>query len=333
MFNWDFIFTEAAQANTKLVYLGIGSAMGSYLTNSNNKRISDEKNQQFPPFLKKFEGKKIIILIDPELEEYLAVEQYMDEHDFKFEKYTIDNVRVLRNDEIIVYAIKETFNYIIDTSCTPQEIIESRTKVDWNISNLINLIGVCLEKRTNTKIILQDYTGRDTTIFYSRLFNIFDRTQLINNVMFDVTQKDGGCFIEMNEHQASIDSNGHFIQEKYMELVAITGSPLFKSILQERIQQVIYPLSYDFVSLKKNPTHEIINKKKLVGFAHSYNIQIDEFNNNSDYLIQKYEQIIQKIIEDIVKARSVDSSAIGDLMGVIDNHSTFSSSLMIFNFD
>lgn len=332
MFNWEPIFTEALQANTKLVYLGIGSAMGYHINDINN-RISDEQNQQYPPFLKKFEGKKMIILIDPYLEDYLAVEQYMNEHEFKFEKYAVDNVRVLRNDEIVVYAIKETFDYLINTRGTPQEIIESRRKVDWDFSNLINLIGICLEKRPKTKIILQDFTGRDTSSFYTGLFNIFDKVDLINNVMFDVTQKDGGCFIEMNELQASIDFEGNFIQEKYMELTRITDSPLFKSILKDRIQLVVYQLLYNYLGLKKNPAHELINIEKIYGLAHSYDIKIDEFNKNSDYLIQIHQQLMQKIIEDIVIARQIDSSAISNLIQIIDNRTTFINLMTVLNFD
>jgi hypothetical protein len=333
MFNWEPIFIEASEANTKLVYLGIGSAQDHYANNSNINQRMDDTNQQYPPFLKKFEGKKIVILLDPYLEEHLAVEKYMDAHDMVYEKIDVDNVRILRNEEIVVYAIKECFNYTTNLWGTPEEIEQSRVKSDWNVSNLINLISICLEKRTRTKIILQDFTGRNTTQFYSSLFNIFDKTTLLNDVMFDVTQKDGGCFIEMNENQASVDHDGNFIQEKYMELVKITDSPLFKAILKERIQQVVYPLSHNFVSLIKNPSHEIVYKEKLLSLAHTYNIEINELNTNPEYMIQKHEQLIHKVLEDIVSSRNIDASAVGDLIGTIEQRSTFINSLSVFNFD
>ena len=340
MLNWEPIFTEASQANTKLVYFGIGSAMGRYSTDPidpnippgpNNTQLTDDTNQQYPPFLNKFEGKKLIILLDPCLEEHLAVEKYMEAHGMRFEKYAVDNICVLRNDEVVVYAIKENFNYNGYLWGTSEEIKQSIHKSDWDIANMIYLIGICLQKRT--KIILQDFTGRDTTGFYYSLFDIFDKTSLLNDVMFDVTQKDGGCFIQLNKDQASVDSDGNFIQEKYLELFKITESSLFKSILKERIQQVIYPISHNFVSLKKDPAHEIVNKGIFLSLAHTYDIDVNENNNDPDYLIEKHIQLIQKVLEDIVIARDLDSSTASDLISVIDQRTTFINSMTTLKFD
>ncbi len=351
MFNWEPIFTEASQANTSLVYLAIGSAMGNSAmvnytqtnvdpTNANstnvdptNVEIPDDKNQQYPPFLPKFRGRKMIILIDPFLEKHLAVEKYMKKHNIKFTTNIRNNVRVLQSEEIVVYAIEEKFEFVPNTWGTPEEIKKSVEKSSSDVSNLINLIEICLGKRTRTRIIVQDFTGRDTTKFYCELFNIFDKTELLNNVLFDVTQKDGGCYVELNDRQASLDSNQNFIQEKYMELTNIINSPLFHSILNERIHQIIYPISYNFINLRKLNSHEIVNKDKLIMLAQIYNINIDEFNKSPDYLIQIHEQLIVKVLEDVVRARQIDFSVVESLMSIIDQRSAFINALTVLSYN
>lgn len=324
---WKGIFTKISN-NVEIVYLAIGSAMGDY----SKEQITDDKNQQFPPFLKKFKGQKIIILIDPQLEEYLAIEYYMKEHNLQFEEHKENNIRILQNEEIIVFAIKDYFYFVECLRFPPEENQERKNKLDCDLSNLINLIDICLNN-PNTKIILQDFTGRDTTQLYTGLFNIFDKQKLLNRVLFDVTQKDGGCFIEMNESQAHVDSNGNFNQYKYSELTTIHDYILFKQNLENRIKHIIYPISHNFISLKKNPSHEIMYKDNFYILARIYNINIDESNINPDYLINKYAELIKIVIEDIVISCKCDSSAVHDLFNIIDQRTEFSNMLRLFNFD
>jgi len=331
MFNWEPIFNDALHDDTKLVYLSVGSAMDD----CDARPVTDDTNQQYPPFINKFKGRKLSVLLDPYLEEHLAVEKYMETHHIPFEKKVYDDFCILRShdNDIIVYAIKETFSYEPSLYGTPEEITQSIYTTDSNVSNLINLIHICLEKRIKTKLILQDFTGRDLTKFYYSLFNTFDKTDLLNHVMFDVTQKDGGCLIEMNEHQANINEHGNFIQEKYLQLVQLNTSPLFKRILIERINRVIYPLAWDFSNLKNNPPHQIVNKDTLLFLASIYNIDIDELNNNPDYLIHKYERLIRQMLEDIVNSQNSDLSAVDYLISIIDNRTDFNNTLMIFKFN
>jgi len=332
MFNWEPIFTEASRPNISLVYFGIGSAM---TPESYSQDIEDCKNQQFPPFLKKYRGGKLIVLFDTKLEEHLAVEKYLKKYNHKYEKNNVDGITVLRNDEIIVYAIRENFDFYTNHYGTPDEIKESATKASWYISNLIHIISVCLEKNPKTKMIVQDFTGRDTTYSYINLFNIFNKIELLNNIMFDVTQKDGGCFVDMNEHQASLDSNGNFIQEKYMELKKMTHSPLFKTILSDRIKNLIYPISSNYVNLKKDKpgSYDITTNWKNSLLMETYNLEFNELNKNPEYLIHKYEQLIIKILTDIIESKNTDPSAVKDIFSIIDNRGVFINSMMLFNYD
>lgn len=344
MFNWEPIFTEASRPNISLIYFGIGSAM---TPDAYSQGIEDCKNQQYPPFLKKYRGRKLIVLFDTNLEEHLAIEKYLEKYNYKYEKNSVDGITVLQNDEIIVYAIRESFEFYTNYYGTPDEIKESATKASWYISNLINLISICLEKKPKTKIIVQDFTGRDITYSYINLFNIFDKTDLLNNVMFDVTQIDGGCYITMNEQQASIDSNENFIQEKYMELKNIKNSPLFKTILSNRIQYLIYPISSNYVNLRRDRllNSEEVKECEAASLDYNlkhwknllimkiYNLEFNELNTDREYLIHIYEQLIIRVLEDIIKSKNTDSSAVKDIFSVIDNRNVFINSMMLFNYD
>lgn len=321
MAKWQSIFDKAL-TNYDIIYIAIGSAMGEY----SKEQITDDKNQQFPPFLNKF-GRKMIILIDPQLEEYLAIEYYMKKHNLQFEEHKENNIRILRNEEIIVFAIKDYFYFVECLRFPPEENQEKKDKLDYDLSNLINLITICLNN-LNTKIILQDFTGRNTTLLYTRLFNFFDKKKLLNRVLFDVTQKEGGCFIEMNEFQAPVDSKGNFIQERYLELTAITNH---KKFLKKRIDQIIYPISQNFTSLKKNPSFEIMYKDIFYILAQTYNIDFDELNINPDYLIKKYEKLIKIVIADIVTSCNGDFSMVDDLFNIIDQRDEFRTKLRLFN--
>jgi len=328
MFNWEPIFTEVSQPNTNMIYFGIGSAMGHY-----NREINDHENQQYPPFLNKFMGKKLVILFDPDLEAHLAVESYMEKHNYAYDKYAVDEtITILRSADLVVYAIKEAFEFGVGRWLEGEERLKLITKVDWYVSNMINLIGICLNKAIKTKVILQDFTGRDTTDFYVKLFGTFDKSDVLNNVMFDVTQKDGGCFIEMNESHASLDPVGNFIQEKHMELTRIRQSNLFDIIVRDRISSVLYTLSYNYTALKNNKQHQIDQIDKIIYLAHTYNIDFDELNTNYDYLDLKLKQLIRGIIIDVIRAKDIDSSAVDDLMSVIDNRPLFVNSLCLFNY-
>ena len=206
------------------LYCGIGSSMANYmwqenanmeLVNTGYKRIiTDTNNQQDPIFLRKFIGRKTIILIDPELEDNL---KFILPLTLVTE---LSNFRIYTNQQYNVITIKEYIEYMNSES--------DNYTADFNF--IATIIQSCLQ--TNTKMILQDLTGRDTTETYYKYINMFGKDNMLNNILFDVTCGNGDCLPEFNETMGSIDMNNSFIQEKFRSLTTISmlGSPLFNSI-------------------------------------------------------------------------------------------------------
>jgi hypothetical protein len=89
------------------VYLGIGAAMDSC------NQLTSMNNQQFPCFLNKIKGNKVVILIDPILETPLKTEQLFQEmgdplilvnSEFKDEKTYFRELRTKSN-SVTIFAI------------------------------------------------------------------------------------------------------------------------------------------------------------------------------------------------------------------------------------
>ena len=196
--------------SVSLIYLGVGTGMEKYdfdVYEDEHYHITDTNNQQYPIFLHKFKGKQLIILCDPCLEDNLVIVRYFDRLKQPLKQINkIENIkekiRIFENDNIIVIAYNDKCNYDNHDS----------------ITNINYIIEKCNEKQI--KFILQDFTGFDTTELYIKFLEIHGKS-ILNNILFDATQKDSGCYVELKPEYASVDKNNNFIQEKYMKLSEI----------------------------------------------------------------------------------------------------------------
>lgn len=343
MFYWNYVIDKISEPNTKLVYIAIGSGMGHYT------QITESNNQQYPCFLDKFDGRKVVILIDPDLESPLKVESYFenlnnqlrlvravtnpDEDD---EKHSNDNrpkpphiFRQFTNSNIDLFAINTSYDYQFYDRTTPYE----RTKIDGDIAKMIDMIFICLGKVNKTKMIVQDYTGRDINHFYISMFKFFNKKEILNNVLFDVTQNDGGCFFDIKPSMAQVDSENNFIQERYSKLTQYTRSPFYDQILKTRIDILNYPISYYYFKLSESPVFGVNNLDRLNLWFAIYEIEWDSENKNPDYLKTKFLELSRVMIEDIVDSRSCGADVKKYLSDNITNRSVFINTLSILKFD
>jgi hypothetical protein len=302
--NWD-LFIE--QLNTDILYIAIGSAMGHY----QHLETCDRKNQQYPPFISKLDCRKTILLIDPHLEEQLEIERFMIKYDNPLRLHYIgDNLRILQNDNIIVYALNESFYY--------RNTFSELTKKESDECKLImlKLIQHCLKR--NIKLVYQDYTGYDTTYLYVDLFSHFNKNDLLDNIIFDVTESDGGCYINLSRDNLIIKEN-KIIQNKYSRLTKISCPDRF---IKERIQSVIYPLSFNFIKLKEDNSFTIIDEEMVNYMCHVYEI-------NDDNIIEKHNKIIKTILFDVARVKEIDYNEIEGILTQIDNRNVFIGLLQI----
>jgi len=333
---WNKISDIAAQGSTANLYLGIGAAMGSY------NQVTPENNQQFPCFLDKFGRNKVIVLFDPDLEYPLKIEEQffreksdplimvnsMMKEQGKFYFRELRN----RSNSVIVIAVNDSINFEHNTYFDDEESRHYNQRVDVTISNMINLIGICLGKQTKTKLIMQNYTGARTVNIYNSLLSIFDRDEMLANVIFDVTGRDPGCFWEITKEYPILDDSGDFYQTNYMPLIKIRKNPLFRQNLISRIDGLVYPLTSNYVILSKDPSFELAGMDRIMNLCMIYSIEFDDTNKNRDYLLAKFMELIQIMLHDIIRSLECDPSYIDHFIQIMFNRNEFINALAVLKF-
>jgi hypothetical protein len=167
--------------------------------------------------LNKFQGKKLIVLVDPLLENKLAVEQLFEDLNYplvrnnNIEYIKRNNLCVLQNDHVTVIVLREYFNY---------EEEDEEHKLNnceyFHHSYLDTIIELTLNN--SKKLIVQDFTGRGIVTHYCDLLHKYDRQSVLNNILYDVSNNyDGQCYFEFSMEQALIINNC-FLQPLFMQV-------------------------------------------------------------------------------------------------------------------
>ena len=288
--------------NIDVIYMAIGSALGHY------KEITQTNNQQYPCFLDKFK-KKLIILVDPILETPLKIqEQITDLTEIKN-----DNYRILKNELLIIYAINKPFYYIENSN------IESES----NFRYLLKIIELVLDMKI--KFIFQDYSGNDPTNFYFELMKIFDSDELLKYVTFDVTQKDSGCFIDIQSNIIKYDSDDNFIQEKFLPLEKINKLDTFRDILKLRIDLLNYQLLWTYNKSLDTNEWKPFDTDKIMFLCTIYKFDTRFLDYNVELIkaIDCIRDLMIIIIKDIVKSLYCEEELITYLINNISNRNDF----------
>jgi len=296
--------------STSVIYMAIGSAMEHYEPNT----ITPFNNQQYPCILDNIEGKKIIILIDPVLEDDLKI----DNIDLIC---TIYNTRYYKNNLLTVIAINKSFNYLNNSNNFDND--------DYNF--LLNIISLSLENKV--KFIFQDYSGKDSTYCYNDLLDIFDKQEVIKYINFDITQKDCGCYVEFNHDMIKLDSENCFIQPKYMKLVDIKDYNNFINIYKSRIDILNYELIWSYNKSFNESKEEFINinKIKFLYFIYDKPYVLDKPISLNDKLTSIRELIIL-IVNDIIISKDCEKSMIEYLITNIKNKSVFVKTMTVIKY-
>ena len=333
---WDRIFDNLSLPTTTMCYIGIGSAMGSYDT------VTEQNNQQYPCFLKQFTGKHLVILIDPLIETDLKLLNYFEQSDplvlinqINIENTSTPYVREYTNEKGSYFVINDCFHTNIPHPMGLSEVEQEKQieKANQNIATIYQIISIALGKLQPSKIIYQNYSGYDTTSFYISLFDVFDQDILIKNVCFDVTQLDGGCFIDFKPDMIVCDIQQNFIQEKYEKLIKFPNSPKYYNIIKTRIDNVSYPLVWNYIKLKESKDFEQIGLDKIKLLASIYQVEFDTSSKNYKYIMSRYNQLIDIVIRDIVMSRDIDDSLVDYLLANLENRTEFINSMSVLKFE
>ena len=177
------ILTYCQIENPDIIYLAIGCAQGHHPPDS-----PMASPQEHPPCIAALGGNQVCILIDPQLETPIRAGAGTESPDAPI-------IRV--GDTLTFLPVRRHFNWV---SQEDKYFIEDLCRLVLN---------------TRTRLIVQDYSGQYVHNFYP-LATFGPR--LLRKVLFDVTYRDSGCFIDFDKVKIMMREDGSFIQPLYDRL-------------------------------------------------------------------------------------------------------------------
>lgn len=294
------IITKMSEFNPDVIYLAVGCFMGYYT------EIKPNTNQQDPLFLQKFADKKrMYIFFDPALENPLKLEDQV----VLVETVKSDNFRILENDNMLVFAINRPFYFHMFKDSPKDKQDEA------GISKILlaSLIVYSLENKI--KLFVQDYTGDDINDTYTEFFDIFPKNEMVKYIMFDVTQNEGGCFVDFEKSKVYYDSDDNFIQLKFLSLNEMKkiDEETFKKTFQKRTGWINYHVSRQI---------RIINGEIEGGDHDTYFLEpilknlSGIYSVTTEVTLKNLENIIMHVVIDIVESLELPRDI---LQYIIDN--------------
>jgi hypothetical protein len=291
--------------NPIIVYVGVGTAAGTYVMRGNNKYVEPQNYHQYPKALRDMESilqqnvKKYILLIDPCMEEIPHITQDK-ENGFNFVKES-DNVYVDYSNQIFLQVLRENVTH------------DAYSKMAYgnhgiNITeDLTRLIEICKTKYCN--FVYHDFSGRPLLPLYN-----FYEGQIGDNINHIVigfgAQGDFGCYFDLTSPVGTfamkldvspnrrsfinICSPRHYLNKGYSIECALRDYPncnhevlreQFTRICKDKFDELVSRVFYKLRFLKK------IQEKK--------DIKIDE-------LEQLYGESLGKIIMEQIQEKNYE---------------------------
>lgn len=310
---YDIILSNLNDFEPQLTYLSVGCALGHY------DKIAPNQNQQYPfPILNKYEGKKkVIILIDSQLETPLKIEEII-----KLTLIEKSNIfRMLANEDTLVFAINSNY-YFDNNSNSDIKIFE----LHFNFLKNLITYTIC----NDSKLIVQNFAGHCIQNSYVIMFDLFPEKKLLNQVIFDVSNSDGNCGFDFDKYPIQYDEKRNFIQTRFKNLVMQKkiNPEYFNTLLIKRIDSINYSLTRKLRVIRgelesiphENETIEIYLKTLSIIYPEINNIEINE-----RILIHT----MKVLINDICEALDIDKSIIATLTAVQFNQNEVINKLSI----
>ena len=160
--------------------------------------------QQYPPYLSEFKCPQICVLIDPKLE---------------MPPRSMEDIADLDAD-ITILPVQQEFHHTSRYGESTAWFLEK-------------IIGLCATKRV--KLIVQEFTGANIHLYYPFHYG----RRILKNVLYDPTWGDGGCYADFSKIQIFRDTEGNFLQPRYLPLNIV--KTLAPNILKEQLTGRMYP--------------------------------------------------------------------------------------------
>jgi hypothetical protein len=259
----------------EVIYFAVGCFMGHY------NDITPSNNQQNPKFMQKFNGEsKFYIFMDPMLENPLKLESQINLviNDNNSSNDIVKDYVVLKNTEYTVVAINKPFYFYNNIN------VPNNHNQEHDLLFLYALVNYSVEQ--NIKLFVQNYTGEDISASYNEIASIFGKERVFKNVIFDVTQNDGGCFVDFNKHPVFYDDEDNFIHARFLSFVEMKkiNEDYYKTMLIKRLNILSWQITRYLRILKGElePNHHDQSQIKSIlndmSMIYSINHDITEEN-------------------------------------------------------
>ena len=302
------IMDEIRRIIPSCIYIAIGSA--------HENGTDDDKNQQHPIFIDnmiKLDEQIVSIQFDPRMERQWTAEGLFDRRGDPLTLiHQINNndgtpyFRIYKNNIGYFFIINDRYFNEINDYMTEADKLHA----NYQYAFLTNIIEYVLSN--SIKLIMQYYTGHDTTNTYTELLDIYGYS-ILKHICFDITHDKGGCYIVLPA-KLDMDEDGNFIQYKFMQLNDIKHLSIvndhYKILLTERINLLCYPIALDYINMQKNTEYTLLGGNAMSFLKHIYHI-------NTDQLLSMYEELIFLMIKDIILSLNEDQELIITLLNLL----------------
>lgn len=302
-----------------IVYMAIGSSMKYYVSDpsllSNQKGytrlLTRQNNQQYPIFLGKMRQSKgcTIILFDHYLEDDLKIPLPLYQTQIVIDQSTNQSIfRKLEYEQTTVFAFHENYDYN-------------------DIHFMTRLVEKCLS--INSKLIVQDFTGRDLAPLYDTLLDIFGKEEMLPNILFDVTAGNGDCLIEFVDEDCSLYPDGSFVNEKYKRLSQVSNLSISRRVFVDRLKVITNEISWIYITKCKNPECDFSFPEKVYYLFTVYDIKKPENEN----VTERFGQLLEHLIRDVTSFQQCEPDVAHNIISVLHDRSTFLKYIEMISFD
>lgn len=220
MEDYRHIITHCMEERPSVIYVGIGCSLGW------NQNDLSQLQQQYPAILATFPEPRVCILIDPLLEypPRATMSSPAPVPILNHPAYTRSTAPIVKQGTTF-FSIYHDFDFTRN----------------YDAEFLHNLCSQCVETKGDTKLIVQDYTGRDIRPYYPT--DIFGEA-IRPFVLYDMTYRDPGCYVDFSTVHVLRDESGNFIHPSHCTLrkirqVARVGSRILQDEIKRRTDIVI----------------------------------------------------------------------------------------------
>lgn len=186
--------------------------IGSAARTTNLTKYLPQMQQILPPFLD-LSTQTRLIHIDPNFENQIEfLHEYFNSKNIGFTYDDSEGMHIWRSTDNVIEIIIICISFYYSTS-SQTLFNETSPNSEWFFEGLINTALL-----TNSKLIVQDYSGHDTHFIFKKLYESSPNKQAYrNNILFDFSYGHNNCDLDLIKYHPLYDQ-GNFINIMLMSV-------------------------------------------------------------------------------------------------------------------